>query len=295
MLSLVLSAAVAAAAPSPMPTLPPEIIHTVTTARCNTLAKVTLPVGYVTKVNDRAFKDMAYSTRQFISRFMPGDVPTLADMQAAFGTANAAAPVNQNGSGTALSTEMSADSEDDPILYSPQQTLTAARIDQVAQRIQENINLERTYIDASLKEYPPGSDRRVDELRAHAQNVIALQQAVANKYEQFAGTYIDQMGDSWMTRQNQAALAQFKINLRSLLLGDTSGLTGGSVPQDQPNYGYESVQELARQGSTGQLVSAMRREEYEFTATEISTYNDCRGTHYVLRVQTPAPSPSPSP
>jgi hypothetical protein len=279
---------------TPTPSPPPTIIRIVTSETCNTLHSLTLPIGYVTKHNDAAFASMAVSTQKFLSHLMPGDVPTAADLQAALGNSNGAGTA-LNGTGTPLSASLSTSPGDDPLLYGPGQILDAARIDAVAQQIFGNIALERQYLKKSLDTYPPGTNPKVDELRAHADNVIALQNALANRYEQFAGTYLDNMGVAGMTFNSQSDLATFKIALRGLLLGDTNGLAGApnGDPNNGPYGGFRSIQDLALGGSPGQVVSALREQEFEFTSSLISTYNVCHDTHFILRPETPAPSPSP--
>jgi hypothetical protein len=295
MLSVVL-AAVLGASPSPSPSpLPfPEILHTITSPGCDTLHHVTLPVGYVTRVNDQGFRAMAFSTQKFMSFFMPGDVPTAADIQAALGNSNGANP-QLNGTGSAMSTEMSSSSGDDPILYSPKQTIMAANIDRVAEQIIGNLALEKKYVDDSLKQYPPGTDPQVDALRAHAQNVMALQEALAGRYEQFAGEYIDNMGVADMTRGSQADLATLKEALRALLVGQGGALQGAQAESSSdPNYGYPSIQDLAKQGSTGQIVSALRDQEFGFSSALFNAFNECHGTHYVVNPVTGSPVPAPA-
>jgi hypothetical protein len=294
MLSLALVAVLEAVSPSPSPLPFPEIIRTVTSPDCATLRNVTLPVGYVTRVNDRGFRAMAFSTQKFMSFFMPGDTPSIADLQAALGNSNGADP-QLNGTGSAMSTEMSASSGDDPVLYSPKQTIMAANIDRVAEEIIGNLVLEKKYVDDSLKEYPPGTDPRVDALRAHAQNVMALQEALAGRYEQFAAEYIDNMGVADMTRTSQSGLATVKMALRALLMGQGGGLEGAQAQPSSGSDGYESIQELAKQGSTGQVVSALRDQEYAFSQALFNTYNSCHGTHYVVNPITGSPPPSPLP
>lgn len=296
MLSTLLAVAIAMPTPSPSP-LPPTIIYTVSSATCATLQNVTRPVGYVTRVNDKAFKAMALTTQKFLSGIMPGDVPTAAQVRQAFGD-GPDVPAS-NGTGSAASTEMSSSSGDDPVIYSPQHTIEASDIDQLAQAIIGNITLERSYIDQSLKKYPPGTDPRVDALRAQAQNLIALQSAAVSRYETFAGMYIDNMGVADMTRGRSLAMGgngpdgqvDIKTALRELLLGDASGL--GASPRyrsDKPYYGYGSIQDLAKDGSTGEVISAMRDQEVEFTKGLFSAYNECHGTHIVLKTP-PTPKP----
>jgi hypothetical protein len=248
----------------------------------------------VTRFNDKAFGAMALSTQKFLSHFMPGDVPTAADVQAALGNTNGQGSA-LNGSGSPLSSEESSSSQDDPLVYGPQQILDASRIDSVAQQIFGNLQLERSYLAKSYKEYPSGTDPHVDQLRAEAENVIELQQALASRYERFAGEYIDNMGVADMVSNSQTDLAIFKITLRGLLLGETASLAGaGSEQANQPYYGFDNLDELAKGGSNGQIVSALRTEEYAFSSQLFSTYNECHGTHYVINPPTAAPA-SPHP
>ena len=303
-----ISALVAAADPAPAATAaPPEIIHTVTSEQCSTLHKMTLPVGYVAKVNDQAFGAMALSTSKFLKHFMPGDAPTAADIQSALGNTpdnNQNSSIQEsgigqnqtanNGTGTALTASESSGREDDPILYGPGQTLNAARIDAVAQQIYGNIELERKYMNESIKEYPPGTDARVDQLRERAQNLIDLQQALADRYDQFAFTYLSNIGAAQMQTNDQASLGVFKTSLRGLILGDVGGLGGGApLSGADQNFGYDSVQQLARTGSNGQIVAALRYHQYQFTQSLFDTYNVCHGTHFTIAPPRPAPTETP--
>lgn len=309
MLSLLLSVLLPAAAPTPLPTLPPEITHTVTTAECNTLQGLTLPIGVVTRANDRAFGAMAVSMQKFLSHFMPGDVPSAADVQAALGNPNVptlqqnTSPVNptSNSGGTPLTAELGGEQGDDSLVYGPGQILNAARIDAVAQQIYENLTLERKYLKESYKRYPDGANARVDALREQAKGMIALQQSLADRYEQFASTFIGNIGVAEMIRQDQSTDATFKIALRGLLLGDTAELQGtdGTASANDPYFGYGNVDDLAKDGSNGQVVQAMRRQQFTFTSALVNSYNTCHGTNFVLRPMSSKPLPvhvaSPTP
>src|SRR5579863_308701 len=188
--SLLLTTLVAVSSPTPAPTLPPEIIHTISSPLCSSLQNTIMPVGYVSKINDQAFRTMALSTQKFLANIYPGDVPTQGDMDAA---------LRQSPTGSATAIDAGSSNHDDDLLYSPGQILSAARIDAVAQQIFQNINLENQYMRESYKSYPEGSDAKVDALRKRAQNLIDLQMALATRYEQFAGTYIGNMGVPEMT------------------------------------------------------------------------------------------------
>ena len=278
-----------APAPSPVPTLPPIIVRTVTTETCTTLHQLVRPVGYVSRRNDAAFRAMALSTQKFLGHFMPGDAPTAADLQAALGSTY--------GSGTPLTALEGSSQTDDSLLYGPQQTLSASRIDAVAQQIFENIILERGIMKKSLSKFPPGRNARVDAMRRLAQNVIDLQYALANRYERFAGTYIDEIGVSGMTANSASDLSAFKVALRALLFGDANGLAADSAgnPSAGNNVEFKSINDLAQAGSTAQVVRTLRAEEFAFARTLVSTFNQCHGTHYIIKSPKPLPSATPAP
>ncbi len=303
--------AVAIATPNPVPSAPPQIYRMSVSPSCKTLSNVMLPVGYVTRRDDAAFRAAARSMANILNNFMPGDVPTVADIDAALGTGpntginniNAnndprVAGANGVGTGTAASAELSDSSGDDPLMYGPKQILDASHVDMAVQHIISNIQLERGYIRKSLALYPPHADPRVDELRHKTEELIVLQQALAARYDNFAGTYIDNIGMADMIRNSPGQLDQFKLTLRGLLLGDTSGLTHAEARRmREPNFGYANVEQLATMGSNGELVQALGQHEFAFTKALISQYNQCHGTHYVLTTKPhPAPaSPSPKP
>ncbi|MDH2909709.1 MAG: hypothetical protein PXZ07_06285 [Candidatus Eremiobacteraeota bacterium] len=292
-----LLAVVPSPAPAPTPTLPPVIIRTITTARCTTLHEMMRPIGYVTRRNDDAFRAMAFATQKFLSNFIPGDVPTIADLQASLGTNNGQG-TGLNGTGTPMSASLSSTRGNDPLVYGPSQVLSAARIDAVAQQIFGNIMVERSYLTKSYKKFPEGKNPKVDAMRRAAQNVMTLQEALANKYEQFAGTYFDGMDLSRMTANNNADVATIKIALRQLLLGDTRGLAGDTQRKLSPNhpfFGYKSAGDLAQNGNPGEVLTALKGQEFAFTSTMIHTYNVCHQSHYILAPIHTMPAPSPKP
>ncbi len=292
-----LLAVVPSPAPAPTPTLPPVIIRTITTARCTTLHEMMRPIGYVTRRNDDAFRAMAFATQKFLSHFIPGDVPTIADLQASLGSSNGSGSA-LNGTGTAMSTSLSSSQGNDPLVYGPSQILNAARIDSVAQQIFGNIMVERSFLTKSYKKFPAGKNPKVDAMRRAAQNVMTLQEALASRYEKFAGTYFDGMDLARMTTNNQSGVATLKMTLRGLLLGDTRGLASDSHRKLSPNdpfFGYQSVNQLAQDGNPGEVLTALKGQEFAFTSTLIHTYNVCHQSHYILAPIHTMPAPSPKP
>jgi hypothetical protein len=279
---ILLTTLVAATSPTPEPTLPPEIIHTISSPVCSSLQNTIMPIGYVTKINDQALRSMALSTQKFLSNIYPSDIPTAADVDAAMSTSAGGSPTVS---------ELGASQTDDDLLYSPGQILSAARIDSVAQQIFLNIALENQYLQQSYKEYPVGTDPKVDALRQRAQQMVDLQQAMASRYEQFAGTYLSNIGSAAEQTNDQSSLALLKVYMRGLLLGDTNGLATLSPSGD--NGGFPSVRELARNGTPGQVLNELRTQEFAFAPEMIGTFNDCKGTKFTLKTTTPAPTPTP--
>lgn len=258
----------------------PEIYHTKTTAKCDTLRHVTLPVGMVTKRNDEAFHSMARSLVTFLHGIYPSDVPTFNDFAAA-----AQAP--QGEGTTPITASMGDANEDDPLLYGAGQVLTAARIDDVAHQVFQNLVLEQKYIDKAQKEDPNPTDPNVAQMRRRAQNLIDLQRVLANAYEEFAGTFLDNQGVAGLSHGNQTML---KLRIRQLLLGEAGALTsnyqGYSTTQQDPQY-------IAHYGNPGDVMTSLESEEELFGPETLHAYNDCNGTKFVLVTPTPSPSPTP--
>jgi hypothetical protein len=276
MLSLLLAAGIFSPTPAPSPTLP-EIMHTVTSPMCSTLQSVTVPVGYNSRVNDQAFLAMALTSQKFLSSFMPGDIPTAAEVEAAFEGVNLGTALYGNGSSAATSIDLPGKG-DDPTLYGPKQTILMANIDRIANEIVTNLTAERKYVSDSLKQYPPGADPHVDVLRAHAQNVIALQEALLDRYQRITGQYFGNRGVPGAAVNTQTDPATLNAAIRGLLLGEVAAM--GST---QANYSeFDSIQTLAKAGSAGQVVSALRDQEFYFTKALFDAYNQCHGTRYTV-------------
>jgi hypothetical protein len=277
MLALLLAAGFLSPTPAPSPTLP-EIMHTVTSPTCSTLQSMTIPVGYNSRVNDQAFLAMALTSRKFLSSFMPGDIPTAAEVEAAFEGVSLGTSLYGNASSAATDIDVPGKG-DDPTLYGPQQTILMANLDRIANEIVANLTAERKYVDDSLKQYPPGTDAHVDVLRAHAQNVMALQQALLDRYQRITGQYFGNRGVPGAAVDTATDPATLKTAIRGLLLGEV-----GAMDEKQGNYSeYDSLQSLAQSGSAGQVVSALRDQELYFTKALFDAYNQCHGTHLTVQ------------
>ena len=281
-LAAILSVAVGVL-PSPTPTpidFYPEIIHTRTSAKCTTLRKLLTPVGFVTRRNDEAIRGMAISLQKFLSGIDPADVPTLTEVEDAYGRADSSAGANVSTIDQSMA--------DDSLLYGPNQILNAAAIQQVANEIYANITLENKYMKQSWSDYPQGNDPTVDALRQRAQNLIDLQRAIADRYESFASSYLS--NQDMGSERDPAQREYFKLYLRALLLGQAAELTeSGSDATDDNNSLTQS--ERARLGTVAQVVRGLHQEEGAYAPVYLSTFNDCNGTHYTIVGPSPTPSP----
>jgi predicted Rdx family selenoprotein len=159
MLSSLMLAALVAASPSPtgQASAPPLIYHAVVSPGCTTLRNVILPIGYVTKRNDAAFRAMSQHLQSFVNQ------------------------ANILGTSTV--------EDNDQLLYGPKQTLEVATIDDITGQIFHNLSVEDALMTQSWREYPQGSDPAVDALRQRVQNLIDLQRALVGTYRQFTGMF----------------------------------------------------------------------------------------------------------
>lgn len=283
--SLILATVLAAGgnsspAPSPLPTLPPLIIRTQTSATCTALHKYFTSIGYVTRRNDEAFYAMGRSVRAFVAGIYPSDVPSAGELAAA-----------QSGSGDTgtASDELGGPNQDDTLLYGPGQILTAARIETVANEIYGNLVTEGKIMNESWKEYPAGSDRNIDAMRQHLQNMMDLQRGLADKYENFARTYLSNNG--MVQVEDPSQQTYFKLYLRALLLGDVSELQ--ESPDSATDDGYVSTRDRERLGTVADLVHGLSEEERTYAPAVIPTMNACNGTNYVINASSPQPAASP--
>jgi hypothetical protein len=284
--SVLFSVLAGVAAPSPSPSPPfsteiyPQIIHTVTSETCTELHKLVMPVGFVTKKNDEAIDAMAFKLQKFLSGIDPQDVPSLAELQAAINGGDVGTGANAD--------EVDPSANDDTLLYGPSQVIKAAQIDTIANEIYGNLVTESSFMKQSWSDYPQGSDAKVDEMRQHAQNLMDLQRSLADKYENFARTYLSNQNMAFTQSPSQREF--FKLYMRALLLGQAAAL-GQPGTGDNTDDGYLSQSERARLGDVAQVVQGLRKEERIFAPEEISTYNECNSAH--ILIETPTPSPAP--
>lgn len=251
-----------------------------------------LPVGYASKVNDQGFDAMAQSTMDYLKHFMYKDVlgtnygSGLHSNESGGGAAG-----NDNGTGTADSAMQSASRLEDQTSFGPQQTMAAARIDRTAQAIYKNVAQERNFLNESEREYPRGVNPKLDALRKRTEDLITFQNTVADRYEAFAETYIMSSDYAEIASNSARDAANIKENLRGLLFGVAANITEDRTkPGPASNFGYRDAADLAKNGSSGQVVAAMRYQQYVFSSSLYDVYNQCHGTHFVL-----PPSPTPAP
>jgi len=242
-------------APSPVPTTLPFIFHGVVSPICSAMQSAIMPIGYVSKVNDAAIRAMAASTRKFLRNVGSGD------------------------SHSAVNS-----------LYGPAALLAASRVDAVAQQIFENVTREDGYMNQSRKATPVGRDAKLDALRRRAQDLIDVQLALANKYEDFASNYLDNQGMGDMTTEtpflptetnnNQSNLTSFETMLSGQVLKNTYALAGGT--RKAPYRTFKSAGDLIRYGTSGELTHGLHAEELAFSLAIIGAFNECRGTKFTV-------------
>jgi hypothetical protein len=269
--------------PSPSPSVSvgpyPQIIHTITSKSCTALHNVIMPVGYVTKKNDEAFTGMQDRIDEIFSEFGDRDGPTRADLLRLGGSKDATAGSEVD--------QIDPSGQDDNLLYGPDQILKAAQIDTIANDIYANVELESQFMKNSLAQYPPGADAKVDEMRQHAQNLMDLQRSLADKYENFAKTYLNNQNMAWTKDPGEREF--FKAYLRALLLGEAVHMDNAG--SGASNYRYLSHDQVVRIGSVADVVQGLHNEERAFAPEELDTYNECNSSHIVI--ETPPPSPAP--
>jgi hypothetical protein len=261
--------------PTPAPSPLPVIVHTKTSPLCTALHSYAMPIGYVTRRNDDAFRAISHSLRAYLSGIYPGDVPTAAEMASTMHGEPEGAQADATG----------AERLDDQLLFGPGQTLTVAEVDDVANQIYSNLLVERKFMDQWWHDVPEHSDPQIDAMRQHLQNLMDLQRALADRYERFAGLYLGDRGMAALESPQQRA--QFKVFLRALLLGEAAALLDD--PNQPMNDGYSSVSQRARLGNVAQVVRNLRDEEHQYAASALSTVNSCDGMKFQL--QTPGPTP----
>ena len=277
-------------APIASPTPPPVIVHTISSETCTTLQKLILPVGQYAKLNNDNFTGMAAATRAYLGHIMTGDDPNIqrphAEGSGGFSGAKTAVP-----SGDSTSSSLSVSTADDPVAFGPDQTIQAATIDRRAQQIYASVSQQRQLLNQSYQEYPAGKNLQLDALRTKTSDMIEAQGALADRYERFAGAYLQNLnGAEIECKYDSSCLNDFKQNLRALILGASVDLgTDPAKPGPASNFGYHDMKDLAKSGTTAEVVGALRYQENAFTASVYDVYNQCHGTHYVL-----PPSPTSS-
>jgi hypothetical protein len=231
------------------PTPPPVIYRALSTEACTTLRKLIVPVGYIAKRNNAAFRAMSASLDTFLGLMFPKS------------------PVESN----------------EELLYGPREIVSIARIDSIAQDIYNNLALADRYMQQSWSEYPQGGDLRVDALRQQAQAMIDSQRALADRYEQFASTYLHyrDMPDLGGPADPQT--------LRTVILAEASALSGNEHYAAQA--GFVDTGDLARFAQAPKIARTLADREATFGTQEVSTYKQCTGMTVPLTVPTAFASP----
>lgn len=247
MLALLLAAAVAAT-PSPQPTPPLKVIVNIkTSAFCSSVRNMAVPIGYVTRRNEEAFGAMDHSMIKFMENMQGVGQMTLSELQA----------MDQ--------------SLDDDELYNPSNDMAVTQMNQVANDIAQNLTLEDRLMNQSWKEHPEGQSDLVDALRQRMQNMMDLQRALDNRYLQFAGMYLDNMGQA----RFQSNPGPFKAFLRASIVGLGAALADVKADGNPELKAQASTHEVAEYGSVAQIVRELRLQEMSFANEIVASGKTC--------------------
>lgn len=225
MLSSIMLAVVVVSSPSPkgQATTPPTIYHAIVSPACTTLRNIVLPIGYVTKQNNAAFRAMSKNLQSFVNH------------------------ANILGTSTIEDNEQT--------LYGPKSMIDVANIDDITGQIYHNLKVDDDLMTQSWHEYPQGSDPSVDALRQRVQNIIDLQRALAGNYRQFTSMFLSNNGaparlmDPQKLRQSILALAMGVNGTPSI--GQLQDLTDASSVAK-----YGDVSQIVNQFDTEQAAFA---------------------------------------
>lgn len=279
------------AQPSPAPTLPPEIIHTVSSETCNALPSLLLPMGRVSELNDQGFGAMSVAVDGYMSHFTPEDDPHIEHPSLEVAQVPAGhSKGNQGAAAEGLLTSQA----DDPVAYGPDQTIKMSRINTIAGQLATNIGHERQVLAQSYKEQPRGKNSTLDALRQKMEDVIETQDLLVQRYQNLASLYLENLGEAGVECNTQACLIAFKANLRELIIDSSVGLGTATVSaSSSATDGYKDYKELSKTGTAAEIVGAMRLNETQFSKAMYALYNDCHGTNLVVPEATRAPDTLP--
>jgi|SRR5579863_8245190 len=273
--------------PTPAASLPPEIIHTVSSESCTALSNLLLPVGQASKLNDKGFDAMSAAVGGYMSHMMFGDDPNIRHPSLQV------APNGSGGAGAGGATGISP-TEADPIAFGPDQTIKMSRINTIAGELTENVTYERRLLAQSYAAEPRGKNPTVDALRQKTENLIETQNVLLQRFQNLASMYLENIGEAGMECSSGSCSKSFSANLRALIFGSTIGLnTNTAAAASSATGGYKDTKQLAKVGSAADVIGAIRFNEVAFTSSLYDVYNECHGTHYVVPKATTPPGLTP--
>lgn len=270
LVAFLLAAVTAAPTPWPASTAPPVIVRVRSSEACSALRTIALPVGFIAKRDDAAFTGINVAMLKFVGGFEAFDAPTASALAQAVGDAPAA-----TGETAQQAIESGgAESQDDSVTFNGQSILSAAHVDSIAERILGNLTLADRYMALSWKSYPVGKDPVVDTLRQRAQNLIDLQRSLATRYEEFAGSYLDNMGGAAIVREDQRT--GYKTLLRAFVLGEASDLLNPDTTGSDSASPLAEVSEFKKSEVVADLVRELRKQEAAFSPAVYAEFRSCR-------------------
>jgi len=243
--ALVTLASAATPLPSPAPQATPPlkvIVNVRSSSLCSAVRSMAVPIGYVTRRNDEAFSAIDHSMLSFMENTR-GATPA------------GAAELRSMGNDL-----------DDLEVYTPTNEANVVQMDKIAYEILQNVTLEDHAMNQSWHDYPKGHSESVDAFRQRMQNLIDLQRALANKYMDFTGIYLDNRGQA---RFSQSA-AEFKSVLRDTIMGLGSALADSRTQSDPEMLPKADARAIVRRGNVAEIVRELRLQEQAFSQ-EITT------------------------
>lgn len=256
MLGGLIVAGLIAAAPLPtaIPQPGPPRLRIITTVKstpfCTAVRKMAIPIGFINRRNDDAFQALVGNIRRALS---------------ATGSAesNGPVPVSQQSVGNAM---------------------IATR--ETTYQVIQNLVSEDDLMNEEWARSPRGSDPNVDALRQRLQNMMDLQRALANRFEQAGDAYTNCVGSravgsrddqdnddvSHLSCSGGANVGSVKLGFRYGGAKALADLQTTNDPEDLPEV---SAHDIAHFGTAEDIAEQLLLQEEAFVAEIVPAGKTC--------------------
>lgn len=237
------SASGAPAAPHPAPTPHYKVIINLRSrAICSTLHDLVLPFAKRERMNNIRFRQMD----QQLGIYNKWKAKTAADIGA-------------NGDTTPNGAEL----------------LAAANMDHLAARTYSELAKTERDLKTSYVRYPKGRNAHIDQLRARIENIVKLQYALADRYEQLAGRTLDSLHNEIV--EDPAYSSQMLIpDYNSDPILQATPVPAGSITPPGTSDAPVSPDFLAR-ANPNDVVRGMMTQEVAFLRPALQAVHTCGG------------------